>query len=171
MLPLKTIINWWSNLEQRYFFKVSKFKHFKLISKKNFPPFPYSPLRANLSLGLTMEVLSSSPLHTDITISALVLKHLFPEGEFEMWKIVCCIVFSCFLFCKKIQNSLHHSAIQDCTPHASKYSGDVSTHSISVKGSEQEKQSGSESTASLVPSWELDLVFGLKRYNCVLCRT
>lgn len=165
MLPLKTIINWWSNFEQCFFFFFKSLNSNTLnwFQKKSFLPLSCSPLRANLSLGLTMEVLSSSRLRADIPMSALVLKHLFPEGEFEMWKIVWCIVFSCFLFCKKIQDSLHRSAIQDCTLHASKYSGDVSTHSTSVKGSEQDKQSGSESTASLVPSWELDLVFGLKR--------
>lgn len=45
----------------------------------------------------------------------------------------------------------------------------VSTHSVSVKDSKQEKQRGSESTASLVPSRELDLLFWLERIQpCTL---
>lgn len=98
-------------------------------------------------------------------MSAWDLKHLFPEAEVEMWNdsVVCYVGFSCFLFCEEIQNSVHHNAIQDYMLHARKYSGDVSTCSVSVKNNKQEKQLSVESTTSLGSSWELDLLFWLER--------
>lgn len=52
---------------------------------------------------------------------------------------MCYVGFSCFLFCEEIQNLVHHNAIQDCMLHARKYSGDVSTCSVSVKKQQTRK--------------------------------
>lgn len=95
-------------------------------------------------------MLPSSPCHADVPMSGCDLKHLFPEAEVEMWNgiILCCVGFSCSMFCEEIENSVHHSSAQDCMLHARKSCGDVSTHSISVRNNKQEQWS-SESSASL----------------------
>lgn len=95
-------------------------------------------------------MLPSSPYHADVPTSACCVKHLFPEAEVEMWSgiILCCVGFSCWMFCEEIQNSVHHSSAQYCMLHARKSSGDVCTRPISVRNNKQEQLS-SESSASL----------------------
>lgn len=55
-----------------------------MFSKDNLPFLPHIPFKTNLPLGLTMEVLPSSPCHADVPMSACHLKHLFPKAEVEM---------------------------------------------------------------------------------------
>lgn len=134
-----------------------------MFSKENLPLLPHIPLRTILPLGLTMEMLPSSPCHADVPMAAWDLKHLFPEAEVEMWNgiILCYVGFSCLMFCEEIQDSVHHSSVQGCMLHARKSSGDVSTRSVSVRNNKQEQLS-SESSASPGSSWELDLLFWLE---------